>query len=190
MTTSPIVYPISPNVTRLARSAALPIDAFAVAEVRARNVTRIVSGVARGDILLRTWVAAKYGSVPAMTRPTSRSQSPASEGEVWENLYLDICPPSLQHKAPPGAPLVQLVRPGQRTPSTPTSRPLVYVTLGTVYARSDLFRAIFDGLAGEPVDVIVTIGSHGDPTALGSPPNNVRVERFVPQPNSSLPARR
>ncbi len=113
--------------------------------------------------------------------------APHPRAGLWEHLYLDICPPSLQQKAPPGAPLVQLVRPGQRTPSTPTARPLVYVTLGTVYARSDVFRAIFDGLAGEPVDVIVTIGSHGDPTALGSPPDNVRVERFVPQ-QEILPA--
>ncbi|MEO6652560.1 MAG: nucleotide disphospho-sugar-binding domain-containing protein [Ilumatobacteraceae bacterium] len=53
--------------------------------------------------------------------------------------------------------------------------------------RSDEFRAIFDGLAGESVDVIFTIGSHGDPTALGSSPDNVRVERFVPQ-QGILPA--
>ena len=113
--------------------------------------------------------------------------APHPRAGLWEHLYLDICPPSLQHNGPPGAPIVQLVRPGERTPSTPTARPLVYVTLGTVYARSDVFLAIFAALADEPVDVIVTIGTHGDPTALGAPPDNVRVERFVPQ-HEILPA--
>jgi len=113
---------------------------------------------------------------------------PHPRAGLWEHLYIDICPPSLQHDGPPGAPIVQLVRPGERTPvAHPTPRPLVYVTLGTVYARSDVFRTIIDGLAGEPVDVIVTIGKHGDPAALGSPPANVRVERFVPQ-HEILPA--
>jgi hypothetical protein len=101
---------------------------------------------------------------------------------LWEHLYIDICPPSLQRNAPPGAPLVQLVRPGDRTPAAAsTSRPFVYVTLGTVYARNEVFRTIIDGLAGEPLDVLVTIGNDGDPAALGSPPANVRIERFVPQ---------
>ncbi|MEO6126164.1 MAG: glycosyltransferase [Ilumatobacteraceae bacterium] len=113
--------------------------------------------------------------------------APHPRAGLWEHLYLDVCPPSLQQTAPPAAPLVQLVRPGQRTPSIRTAQPLVYVTLGTVYARSDVFRAIFDGLAGEPLDAIVTIGNHGDRTALGSLPDNVRVERFVPQ-QELLPA--
>jgi MGT family glycosyltransferase len=82
---------------------------------------------------------------------------------------------------------VTLVRPGDRTAAIPTSRPLVYVTLGTVYARADVFRHIIGALAGEPVDVIITVGSHGDPIALGAVPGNVRVERFVPQ-DELLPA--
>lgn len=114
--------------------------------------------------------------------------NPHPRAGLWEHLYLDICPPSLQQTAPPGAPVVQLVRPGDRTPDAlPTSRPLVYVTLGTVYARPDVFQTIIEGVAGEPVDVIVTVGSRGDPASLGSPPDNVRVERFVPQ-DELLPA--
>ena len=105
--------------------------------------------------------------------------SPHPRAGLWEHLYLDICPPSLQQIGPPGAPLVQLVRPGERTPSTPNERPLVYVTLGTVYARGDVFRAIFAALADEPVDVIVTIGTHGDPTALGRRFRDAGTRRFV-----------
>ena len=114
--------------------------------------------------------------------------APHSRAGLWEHLYLDVCPPSLQQHPPGGAPVVQLVRPGQRTPpGVPTSRPLVYVTLGTVYSRTDVFQTIIDGLANEPVDVIVTVGSRGDPAAFGTPPDNVRVERFVPQ-DEILPA--
>jgi hypothetical protein len=112
--------------------------------------------------------------------------APPPRAGLWEYLYLDVCPPSLQHNAPAGAPAVQLVRPAERTPAIRSARPMVYVTLGTVYAQNEVFRTIIDGLAGEPVDVLVTVGSGGDPAALGSLPPNIRVERFVPQ-NEILP---
>ena len=113
---------------------------------------------------------------------------PHPRAGLWEHLYIDVCPPSLQHNAPQGAPAAQLVRPGERTPAArPVGRPLVYVTLGTVYARNDVFKSIIDGLACEPIDVVVTIGTHGDPDALGPAPDNVRVERFIPQ-HEILPA--
>ena len=106
---------------------------------------------------------------------------PHARAGLWEHFYIDICPPSLQLESPAGAPVVQLIRPANRTPAVSSRRPLVYVTLGTVYAQNDVFRTIIDGLAGEPVDVLITVGTAGDPAALGSPPSNVRVERFVPQ---------
>jgi UDP:flavonoid glycosyltransferase YjiC (YdhE family) len=63
------------------------------------------------------------------------------------------------------------------------SRPLVYVTLGTLFGSlyPELFRAVLEGLRDEPVDVVVTIGRQGDPAALGPVPPNVRIERYVPQ---------
>ena len=66
--------------------------------------------------------------------------------------------------------------------STPTERPLVYVTLGTVFNASlDVFRTVLPGLADEPVDVVVTIGATQDPSALRPVPGNAQVERFIPQ---------
>ena len=62
------------------------------------------------------------------------------------------------------------------------SRPLVYVTMGTEFNKKpEIFRSILDGLAGEPFEVVVTVGASGDPAALGPVGDNVRVERFVPQ---------
>jgi MGT family glycosyltransferase len=63
----------------------------------------------------------------------------------------------------------------------PLSPPLVYVTLGTAFANVDIFRAALDGLADEPVEVVVTVGADQDPVALAPTPTNARVERFIPQ---------
>jgi UDP:flavonoid glycosyltransferase YjiC (YdhE family) len=63
------------------------------------------------------------------------------------------------------------------------TRPLIYITLGTVsYGAVDVLRRAIDEAAGHPADILVTVGPHGDPTALGTVPDNVHLERFVPQP--------
>jgi MGT family glycosyltransferase len=82
-----------------------------------------------------------------------------------------------------GAPQVQpAVADGHGWATDRAVRPLVYVTLGTVSNHATgVFRTILDGLAPLPVDVLVTVGPHGDPAALAPTPPNVRVERFVPQ---------
>jgi MGT family glycosyltransferase len=59
--------------------------------------------------------------------------------------------------------------------------PTVYVTLGTVYNGSELLGAILDGLAGEPLELIVTVGPTQDPDQFGPQPDNVRIERWIPQ---------
>ena len=67
-------------------------------------------------------------------------------------------------------------------PGLRTDRPLVYVTLGSVQnKRVDVFRAVLEGLAGEPVNVVLTTGVDVDPAVLGRPPENARIERFIPQ---------
>jgi UDP:flavonoid glycosyltransferase YjiC (YdhE family) len=113
----------------------------------------------------------------------SRGLDPHPRAGLWRYLYLDVCPPTLQRGVPSGAPAVQQVRPGERTPrARSTGRPLVYITLGTVYnSDTATFRTILDGLAGEDVEVVVTVGPHGDQAALGQQPANVHIERFIPQ---------
>jgi MGT family glycosyltransferase len=60
-------------------------------------------------------------------------------------------------------------------------RPLVYVTLGTVFNERTAFRPLLEALDGLRVPALVTVGRDGDPAALGAVPARVRVERFVPQ---------
>jgi UDP:flavonoid glycosyltransferase YjiC (YdhE family) len=61
-------------------------------------------------------------------------------------------------------------------------RPLVYVTLGTVFnGNVPLFRLIADALADQPFEVVIALG-HGIPReALGEVAGNIRVGGFLPQ---------
>jgi UDP:flavonoid glycosyltransferase YjiC (YdhE family) len=107
------------------------------------------------------------------------------------NPYLDICPPSLQDTAasePAERIALRPVAPVMAGDAVPgwvadvRSRPLVYVTLGTYVSGSvGSLHATAAGVGNLDVDVLVTVGPDGDPSALGPLPDSVRVERFVPQ---------
>jgi MGT family glycosyltransferase len=58
---------------------------------------------------------------------------------------------------------------------------LVYVSFGSEIRKPDLFRTTAHALADVPKRVLITIGRHVDPDALGPLPANVRVERWVDQ---------
>jgi UDP:flavonoid glycosyltransferase YjiC (YdhE family) len=116
---------------------------------------------------------------------------PRPYGGLYDHLYIDIYPPSLQ---PPGGEHVrarQLMRPvafagttddGVRTDITKrTGRPLVYLTFGTVFDEYDLFAAAVAGIGELGVGLVVTVGRDGDPAALGPQPDHVVVERYIPQ---------
>ena len=109
-------------------------------------------------------------------------------------LYLDVAPPTLQS---PEIDQVTTAHPVQNATVDPGAegdelpawvtelpdRPVVYVSLGTVFnARArDVFAAVLEGLRSEPVTVILTIGYENDPAQFGAQPENVHVERFIPQ---------
>jgi hypothetical protein len=111
---------------------------------------------------------------------------------LYGDLTLNICPPALEPAPGPAGATILPLRPaaldraaGDALPGyVPglADRPIVYGTLGT-FANRDLgvFRAIMDGLAGEPVNAVLTVGRNNDPAALRPVPPNVRVERYVPQ---------
>lgn len=118
-------------------------------------------------------------------RPLWRSfgrEAPGYAG-VYKDLTIAICPPSLDPLRPPmgnSLPLRPVTVTEHATPAR--TRPLVYVTLGTFFGLNmDVFRVILEGLAAEPVDVIVTVGENQDPDGLKPLPANARAERFIPQ---------
>ncbi len=119
----------------------------------------------------------------------SHDLAPHPLGGSYRYLYLDVCPPSLQI---PGAVAgaVQSIRtvetqsPAKQLPwlDELRGRPIVYITLGTVYNRNvDVFRALLDGLRDEALNIVVTVGRQNDPAMLGDQPSNIHVHRYIAQ---------
>src|SRR5262245_23412359 len=61
--------------------------------------------------------------------------------------------------------------------------PTVYFTLGTVFnlESGDLFNRVLGGLRELPINLVVTVGPDVDPLELGPQPENVHIERYIPQ---------
>ncbi len=116
---------------------------------------------------------------------------PRAFGGLYDYLYLDIYPPSLQLADMAHVPVRQLIRPGgvetrdagagSPSPEIADARPLVYLTFGTIYRDRPILAVAVAAAAELPVRVLVTVGPNGDPAALGPQPDHVRVERYVPQ---------
>jgi len=116
-------------------------------------------------------------------------------GGMFRYLYLDVAPPSLQ--SPEIADIAvahpvqnAIIEPGAEGDALPEwvhglppERPVVYVSLGTVFnARArGVFAAVLEALRPEPVTAILTIGADNDPADFGPQPDHVHVERFIPQ---------
>ncbi|MFY0570757.1 glycosyltransferase [Archangium lansingense] len=61
-------------------------------------------------------------------------------------------------------------------------KPVVYVTLGTVFNKVvGVLRTLVQGVREEPVELVVTVGRDLDPAVLGPQPAHVHVERYIPQ---------
>lgn len=114
-------------------------------------------------------------------------------GGIYSGVTISICPEAVSPGYPP---IARDVRPLRSTPAPlkPSQaplpdplrrlagRPLVYITLGTFSNRNvAFFRAVLDALATEPLDVVVTVGSNNDPAELDPIPENIVVERYLPQ---------
>ena len=119
-----------------------------------------------------------------------RGQSPPTTA-LLASALLDPAPPSLTRDGAgldvPSLPIRSIAysEPGAVVPSwltAPPERPRVYVTLGTVsFGAVEVLRRALDDLARLDVDVLVSVGPEGDPSALGELDERVRAERFVAQ---------
>lgn len=70
--------------------------------------------------------------------------------------------------------------------ATLPEQPTIYATLGTELAREPEFypsvlRAIIAGLRDAPINLLVTVGRENDPADFGPQPENVHIERYIPQ---------
>jgi len=107
-------------------------------------------------------------------------------------LYLDSIPPSFCSAFFPAGQTVHSLRystddrtGGESLPqwfAQLGERPIVYVTLGTIFNRlPGALAKLARGASMLDVDVVVTTGRNLDPDALGPVPSNVRVARYLPQ---------
>lgn len=116
---------------------------------------------------------------------------PDPYGGIYRGRYLDPRPPGLIGGATlPAGGGRQPIRP--EVPGDPGAalppwvgrlgeRPVVYVSLGTspLFNQAEKFRPLISDLAGEDVEIIVTVSELNDPAALGALPANVHVERWL-----------
>ncbi|MCX2950430.1 glycosyltransferase [Lentzea sp. NEAU-D7] len=147
--------------------------------------------------------AARDAGIPFVSHVIGRSMPPAIQemaaGEMawmWEgaapadlmlgDVVVDLWPDTVRDPVVAALPTVLRQRPTAfdldvPMPEVSTTKPLVYLTLGTVsFGRTEVLRKAVDGLSRLPVNVLVAVGP-GDPAVLGDVPANVRVAGFVPQ---------
>jgi UDP:flavonoid glycosyltransferase YjiC (YdhE family) len=132
---------------------------------------------AAGDRVAPLWIA--------------HQQEPRPYGGMYEHLYLDVYPSSLQPSEWPHIRVRQPLRPsgltskdGHELPALVTesrSTPLVYVTFGTVFGNNAVLSAVVEAACKLTVRAVVTVGPDGDPASLGPQPPNVHVARYIPQ---------
>ena len=153
----------------------------------------------RPDLVVHGWgvpgaaVAARRAGIPGLWHGFGRMfpdgiglELPAKSGPG--RPHVDICPPSLQDKdflanedrielrpVAYSEPAALPTWDGRRT-----SRPLVYLTLGTAFGTPELLTTAIKGLAALDARVVVATG-RVDPEQLGDVPDHVTVHKWVPQ---------
>ncbi|MDQ6846432.1 MAG: glycosyltransferase [Candidatus Dormibacteraeota bacterium] len=109
----------------------------------------------------------------------------------FTRLYLDICPAAVQTVGTSHITAIQPLRPEQYIGEPPSvlppflsvdGRPLVYLTLGTMFNHPGVLRPAIQALSALRVRLLVALGPTGNPTELDPGLPNVRVETWVHQP--------
>ena len=122
---------------------------------------------------------------------TDRGQQPPDGTHFLADALLDPTPASLRRfNGPFDVPKIP-IRPVGYAESIggvpdwleePKTRPRIYLTLGTVsFGAVEVLQRALGEIADLDVDLLVTVGPEGDPSALGEVSSNVHLEKFVNQ---------
>ena len=140
-------------------------------------------------LLVESDVMAAAGRVAAEHWRANGLPAP-DRGGMYQHLYLDLAPPSLQAQHIATIPAVQPLRPIpvelpkiEPPPwlSRLGSRHVVTVTFGTVFnERSSLFRAVIDGLRDIDADVVIATGHSVAATSIEDIPSHIQLHDWVP----------
>ncbi|MCG5437396.1 glycosyltransferase [Micromonospora foliorum] len=175
-----------------------PGDAFyeVYAEDLAPELARL-----RPDLVVHEWglpgaaVAAHRAGIPGLWHGFGRMfpegiglELPTRNAEVVGRPHLDIWPPSLQDKDFLATERRIELRPVAFSTPAPlpdragrrTSRPFVYLTLGTAFGTPELLRTAVAGLATLDAEVVVAAG-RVPLEQLGEIPDNISVHPWVSQ---------
>ncbi|MFF5204020.1 glycosyltransferase [Micromonospora parva] len=175
-----------------------PGDAFyeVYAEDLAPELARL-----RPDLVVHEWglpgaaVAAHRAGIPGLWHGFGRMfpegiglELPTRNAEVVGRPHLDIWPPSLQDRDFLATERRIELRPVAFSTPAPlpervsrrTSRPLIYLTLGTAFGTPELLRTAIAGLAALDAQVVVAAG-RVPVEQLGEIPDQVSVHRWVSQ---------
>ncbi|MEV5210035.1 glycosyltransferase [Micromonospora sp. NPDC053740] len=175
-----------------------PGDAFyeVYAEDLAPELARL-----RPDLVVHEWglpgaaVAAHRAGIPGLWHGFGRMfpegiglELPTRNAEVIGRPHLDIWPPSLQDRNFLATERRIELRPVAFSTTAPlpervgrrTSRPLIYLTLGTAFGTPELLRTAIAGLAALDAEVVVAAG-RVPLEQLGEIPDHVSVHQWVSQ---------
>lgn len=175
-----------------------PGDAFyeVYAEDLAPELVRL-----RPDLVVHEWglpgaaMAAHRTGIPGLWHGFGRMfpegiglELPTRNAEVVGRPHLDIWPPSLQDKDFLATERRIELRPVAFSSPAPlpervsrrTSRPLIYLTLGTAFGTPELLRTAIAGLAALNAEVVVAAG-RVPREQLGEIPDHVSVHQWVSQ---------
>ena len=153
-----------------------------VAEERGIPLARVGLGLAGVEDV------SERAAVPAIDRARAAAGLPADpDGERLRAApYLTDMPEALEDPAAPAPPPTRRFRTAE-VPEPAEPEPLVYLSFGSVTAGAHLplypalYRAAIEALAPLPARILVTVGEDRDHAELGPLPDNVTVERWVPQ---------
>jgi len=117
---------------------------------------------------------------------------PDPTAAIFAAPYLDICPPGLRGAEPNPWTTIYALRPSPGEIEPDATVPwefsdlphadTVYLTLGTIMNQAAaVFRAVIEGCARWPVNLVVTTGPGFDPDVLGPLPPAVLTAPFLPQ---------